>query len=98
MRLGLLATSSGRLRSLTAPISASSKTLMLLKLPILKHLQRSNLPWSIATPSVFTLSLAAKEHLQRSGSSSLPFLQASHRLSLQCPPGIMKMRSLCQPP
>ncbi|KAJ9062887.1 hypothetical protein DSO57_1006010 [Entomophthora muscae] len=42
--LGLLATSNGRLRSLTAPIFASLKTLTLLKLLILKHPQRSSLP------------------------------------------------------
>ncbi|KAJ9068658.1 hypothetical protein DSO57_1026456 [Entomophthora muscae] len=98
IRLGPLATSNGRLRRLTAPIFASLKTLTLLKLLILKHLQRSSLPWSIATPSASTLSLAAKVHLQRSASSSLPFLQASHCLSLQNPPGTMKMRFRCQLP
>ncbi|KAJ9062451.1 hypothetical protein DSO57_1010474 [Entomophthora muscae] len=86
IRLGPLVTSNGRLGRLTAPIFASSKTLTPLKLLTLKHLQRSSLPWSIATPSASTLSLAAKVHLQRPASSSLPFLQASHRLSLRNPP------------
>ncbi|KAJ9079495.1 hypothetical protein DSO57_1034853 [Entomophthora muscae] len=55
-----------------------------------KDLQRSSLPWSIATPSASTLSLAAKVHLQRSATS--------HRLFLRNPPVTTKMRFRCQLP